>query len=133
MCAVVAALRALILIADDTADNREMYAEYLAFLGYRVETADNGITALALARELLPDLVIMDLSMPDMDGWEASRRLKADASLAMIPILVVTGHALDGSERTALAAGGDAFLTKPCLPEQLATKVEDILRARASG
>ena len=133
MCAVVAALRALILIADDTADNREMYAEYLTFLGYRVETADNGITALALARELLPDLVIMDLSMPDMDGWEASRRLKADPSLAMIPILVVTGHALDGSENAALAAGGDAFLTKPCLPEQLAIKVEDILRARGSG
>jgi two-component system, cell cycle response regulator DivK len=133
MCAVVAALRALILIADDTADNREMYAEYLTFVGYRVETADNGITALALARELLPDLVIMDLSMPDMDGWEASRRLKADPSLAMIPILVVTGHALDGSERAALAAGGDAFLTKPCLPEQLAIKVEDILRARGSG
>jgi len=133
MCAVIAASPALILIADDTADNREMYAEYLAFLGYRVETADSGVTALSLAQNLRPDLVIMDLSMPDMDGWEASRRLKADADLAMIPILVVTGHALDGAERAALAAGGDAFLTKPCLPEQLAAKVEDMLRARGSG
>jgi CheY-like chemotaxis protein len=133
MAAVTATPSALILIADDTADNREMYAEYLAFLGYRVETADNGMTALALVESRRPDLVIMDLSMPDMDGWEASRRLKADPGLAMIPILVVTGHALDGAERAALAAGGDAFLTKPCLPEQLAVKVEDMLRARASG
>ncbi|HUF93017.1 MAG TPA: response regulator [Candidatus Limnocylindria bacterium] len=130
---MTAAPSALILIADDTADNREMYAEYLAFLGYGVVTADNGVTALSLAQSRRPDLVIMDLSMPDMDGWEASRRLKADPGLAMIPILVVTGHALDGSERAALAAGGDAFLTKPCLPEQLAVKVEDMLRARASG
>jgi two-component system, cell cycle response regulator DivK len=133
MCAVAMAPPALILIADDTADNREMYAEYLAFLGYRVETADNGVTALAMAQSLRPDLVIMDLSMPDMDGWEASRRLKAHPSLATIPILVVTGHALDGSEHGALAAGGDAFLTKPCLPEQLAAKVDDMLRARAAG
>ena len=133
MSAVAPASAALILIADDTADNREMYAEYLAFLGYRVETADNGLTALAVAQSLRPDLVIMDLSMPDMDGWEASRRLKADAGLAAIPILIVTGHALDGSERAALAAGGDAFLTKPCLPEQLAVKVEEMLRARAAG
>jgi two-component system cell cycle response regulator DivK len=133
MSAVAAAPPALILIADDTADNREMYAEYLAFLGYRVETADNGVTALALAQNLRPDLVIMDLSMPDMDGWEAARRLKADPGLASIPILIVTGHALDGSERAALAAGGDAFLTKPCLPEQLAVKAEEMLRGRAAG
>jgi two-component system, cell cycle response regulator DivK len=104
-----------------------MYSEYLAFLGYRVEAADHGVEALARSTALKPALVVMDLSMPEMDGWEATRRLKANPATNGIPVLVLTGHALAGAEESARAAGADAFLTKPCLPESLAEKIAEML------
>ncbi len=106
-----------------------MYAEYLSFLGYVVEQASSGEEAIHLAEQLKPDLVVMDLSLPVMDGWEATRRLKASERTRHIPVIALTGHALAAHSRGAQEAGCDAFLTKPCLPERLAAKVEELLQA----
>ncbi|HUF94300.1 MAG TPA: response regulator [Candidatus Limnocylindria bacterium] len=118
---------ALILIVDDFPDNRQMYAEYLAFSGLRVEEAETGHEALEKAFALLPDLIVMDLSLPGIDGWEATRRLKADARTKRIPVIALTGHALAGHSKGALDAGCDAFITKPCLPERLLEEVRKTL------
>jgi two-component system, cell cycle response regulator DivK len=118
----------LILVVDDFEDNRAMYAEYLSYSGYRVEQASNGEEAVELTQRLKPDVVVMDLSLPIMDGWEATRRLKADERTKHIPIIALTGHALAGHSRGAQEAGCDAFLAKPCLPEKLVAKVEELIR-----
>ncbi len=83
----------LILIVDDYQDAREMYAEYLKASGFRVAEARTGFEAVAKARELKPDVVLMDLSLPGIDGWEATRQLKADQSTMHIPVVAITGHA----------------------------------------
>jgi two-component system, cell cycle response regulator DivK len=126
---VDAARPALILVVDDFDDNREMYAEFLRFTGYRVEEAANGLEALEKAFGLLPDVIVMDLSLPGVDGWEVTRRLKADGRTKHIPVIAVTGHALAGHSQGALEAGCDAFVTKPCLPEDLATEIQRLLDA----
>jgi CheY-like chemotaxis protein len=127
-----AAARPLILIVDDVVDNRLMYAEYLVYAGYQVAQARTGTEALMQARKRDPALIVMDLSMPDMDGWEATRRLKADPQTRGILILVVSGHALGKTEQQSWEAGADGFVTKPCLPEDLASKIAAMLASRAS-
>jgi two-component system, cell cycle response regulator DivK len=117
----------LILIVDDIEDNRVLYAEYLAHHGMRVDEAVDGEDALEKIATLLPDLVVMDLSMPRLDGWEATRRIKANAEWRHIPVLVVTGHALEQDVRRAREAGCDALCTKPCLPEDLLAHVNELL------
>ena len=117
----------LILVVDDFLDNRQMYAEYLAFSGMRVEEAENGLEALEKAFAMLPDLIVMDLSLPGIDGWEATRRLKADPRTKRIPVIALTGHALAGHSKGAMDAGCDAFITKPCLPERLLDEVRKTL------
>jgi two-component system cell cycle response regulator DivK len=119
----------LVLVVDDFEDNRTLYAEYLSYSGYRVQEASNGEEAVALTQRLKPHVVVMDLSLPVMDGWEATRRLKADEGTKHIPVIALTGHALAGHSRGAQEAGCDAFLAKPCLPEKLLEKVEELLRA----
>ena len=116
-----------VLVVDDFADNRQMYAEYLAFVGYRVAEAENGQEALDKAFDMRPDVIVMDLSLPGMDGWEATRRLKSDARTRHIPVIALTGHALAGHSKGALEAGCDAFVTKPCLPEDLVTHIRRAL------
>ena len=116
-----------VLVVDDFADNRQMYAEYLAFVGYRVAEAENGQEALDKAFDLRPDVIVMDLSLPGMDGWEATRRLKSDARTRHIPVIALTGHALAGHSKGALEAGCDAFVTKPCLPEDLVAHIRRAL------
>jgi CheY-like chemotaxis protein len=111
--------RPRVLLVDDYPDAREMYSEYLQFSGFDVAEATNGVEALERAAETSPDIILMDLSLPLMDGWEATRRLKADARTADIPVVALTGHALAGHSREAKDAGCDAFLTKPCLPDEL--------------
>ena len=130
------AIEPLILVVDDFEDNRAMYAEYLAFSGFRVEEASNGQEAVTKAAELLPDIVVMDLSLPVMDGWEATRRLKGSERTRHIPVIALTGHALAGHSKGAKEAGCDGFLAKPCLPETLVEKVKELLAAgaqRAAG
>ena len=117
----------LILVVDDFLDNRQMYAEYLEFSGLRVEEAENGHEALEKAFAMLPDLIVMDLSLPGIDGWEATRRLKADPRTKGIPVIALTGHALAGHSKGAMDAGCDAFITKPCLPERLLEEVRKTL------
>jgi two-component system cell cycle response regulator DivK len=119
----------LILVVDDYQDAREMYAEYLQFSGFRVAEARNGNEAVDQAFALKPDLILMDLSLPGMDGWEATRRLKADDRTKHIPIVALTGHALAGASEGAKKAGCDSFVTKPCLPDDLVVEVRRMLGA----
>jgi CheY-like chemotaxis protein len=119
----------LILVVDDYQDAREMYAEYLQFSGFRVAEARNGNEAVAQAFSLKPDLILMDLSLPGMDGWEATRLLKADDRTKHIPVVALTGHALAGASEGAKRAGCDSFVTKPCLPDDLVIEVRRMLSA----
>jgi len=118
---------ATVLIVDDFEDNRQMYAEFLTYSGYHVLEATDGAEAIAKAKELAPDLVVMDLSLPVMDGWEATRRLKGDPTTRHIPILALTGHSFDGHSQEARDAGCDGFLAKPCLPERLLQAIRQML------
>jgi len=117
----------LILVVDDYQDAREMYAEYLQFSGFRVAEARNGNEAVTQAFSLRPDLILMDLSLPGMDGWEATRVLKADDRTRHIPVVALTGHALAGASEGARKAGCDSFVTKPCLPDDLVVEVRRML------
>jgi two-component system, cell cycle response regulator DivK len=117
----------LILVVDDYQDAREMYAEYLQFSGFRVAEAKNGNEAIEKAFELRPALILMDLSLPGMDGWEATRQLKSDERTRHIPVVALTGHALAGASEGARKAGCDSFVTKPCLPDDLVVEVRRML------
>ena len=119
--------RPRVLLVDDYPDAREMYTEYLEFSGFDVVEAGNGQEALQRAVDATPDIILMDLSLPVMDGWEATRRLKADSRTASIPVVALTGHALAGISEGAKKAGCDAFVTKPCLPEDLVREIRKIL------
>ena len=123
---------ATVLIVDDFEDNRQMYAEFLTYSGYHVLEATDGAEAIAKAKELAPDLVVMDLSLPVMDGWEATRRLKGDPTTRHIPILALTGHSFDGHSQEARDAGCDGFLAKPCLPERLLQAIRQMLSSPTS-
>src|SRR5215831_15181305 len=120
----------LVLVVEDYQDAREMYAAYLQFSGYEVAEAGNGVEAIEKTRELLPDIVLMDLALPRMDGWEATRQLKGDPRTKHIPIVALTGHALAGHAEGAREAGCDAFVTKPCLPDALVAEIEKLLGRR---
>lgn len=117
----------LILVVDDYQDAREMYAEYLLFSGFRVAEARTGNEAIEQALALKPDLILMDLSLPGMDGWEATRVLKADDRTKDIPVVALTGHALAGASEGARRAGCDAFVVKPCLPDDLVVEIRRML------
>jgi CheY-like chemotaxis protein len=118
----------LILVVDDNLDAREMYAMYLEFEGFRVIEAENGHEAVERTRGSMPALVLMDASMPRMDGWDAVRTLKADAQTRAIPVLMLTGHAYDEHRQKAAAVGADGFLAKPALPDELAREVRRVLQ-----
>jgi len=122
----------LVLVVEDYQDAREMYVAYLQFSGYSVAEAANGVEAVEKTRDLLPDIVLMDLALPRMDGWEATRRLKADAKTRHIPVVALTGHALAGHAEGAREAGCDAFVTKPCLPDALVVEIKRLLDQRAA-
>jgi CheY-like chemotaxis protein len=128
-----AARRLRVLLVDDYPDAREMYREYLQFSGFDVAEASNGVEALHRALEDPPDVILMDLSLPVMDGWEATRRLKADARTAQIPVVALTGHALAGISEGAKQAGCDAFVTKPCLPDDLVREIRRVLAVQPAG
>ena len=123
----------VVLLVDDYPDAREMYAEYLKFSGFDVVEAGNGVEALARAIDRTPDVILMDLSLPVMDGWEATRRLKADDRTKHIPVLAVTGHALTGISEDAKRAGCDGFIAKPCLPEDLTVEIRKVLERGTPG
>ena len=118
----------LVLVIDDAEDNREVYVQFFEFQGWRTATASDGEDGLDKASALAPTVIVLDLSLPLMDGWEVARRLKANGKTRSIPVIALTGHALDDSRRKAIAAGVDEYLTKPCLPADLAAVIRRHLR-----
>jgi CheY-like chemotaxis protein len=121
-----------ILVVDDHADGREMLSEYLAFSGFAVATAADGGEALELAFKRLPAMILMDLTMPGMDGWEATRRLKADARTKDAIVIAVTANAMSFDEAKARAAGCDGFVPKPYDLAILAETVKRFMNQRAA-
>jgi len=120
-----AATKPLVLIADDNGDTRDLYALYLPRVGYSVETATDGREAVIKALALYPDVIVMDLQMPRLDGWRAMREIRRNARTAATPIIVLTGHDFkDYLRHSALAEGAWSYLVKPCLPERLALEIE---------
>jgi CheY-like chemotaxis protein len=117
----------LILVVDDVADARAMYGVSLAHHGFRVVEAVNGVEAIEQACSHRPALVLMDLGMPHLDGWEATRRIKADPRTQQIPVLAISGHAYADSVKRANDAGVDAFFVKPCIPSIVLAKIRDML------
>lgn len=117
----------VVLVADDCADSREMYAEYLQHLGYRVLTADDGERVLEVVRTEKPSIVVMDLSLPIIDGWSATRAIKSDAATAGVLVIVVSGHGDAESVARAERAGCDQYVLKPCLPAEIGARVRACL------
>ena len=115
----------VVLLVDDYPDAREMYAEYLEFSGFHIVQAGNGVEAIERAHDSQPDVILMDLSLPIMDGWEATRRIKANPKTKDIIVVALTGHAEPSHAKRALDAGCDDFLAKPCLPDQLVAKIRE--------
>lgn len=119
-----------ILLVEDNEMNRDMLSRRLERKGYRVVAAPDGKEGLLLARSQTPDLILMDVSLPVMDGWEVTRCLKADESTRHIPIIVLTAHALVGDREKAFNAGCDDYDTKPVEFVRLSEKIENLLMTR---
>jgi len=115
-----------ILVVEDQEDNRQILRDLLA-AHYEVAEAENGEEALAAVARERPDLILMDIQMPIMDGYEATRRIKADPATRSIPIMVVTSYALGGDEAKGREAGCDAYVTTPYSPRQLLAKIREFL------
>jgi two-component system cell cycle response regulator DivK len=116
-----------ILIVEDTEDNRQILRDLLGMAGYTLFEAGDGAEGVAKAAEHKPDLILMDIQMPVMDGYEATRRIKADPALKFIPVVAVTSYALSGDEAKTREAGCDAYIAKPYSPRQMLAKVREIL------
>jgi DNA-binding response OmpR family regulator len=116
----------LMLIDDDT-HACEGYQTYLSGKGFRVHTFEGGADALAFAKSSAPDLVVLDLGLPDVDGWEVARRLKSDEHTRDIPIIAFSGRTLQHEQVSALRAGCDVYLTKPCAPDKLLGAIRKLL------
>lgn len=119
-----------ILLVEDNADNQEIYRIILTHGGYSVLQAWDGESGVAMARSHAPDLILMDLTMPVIDGLEATRMLKADPATAAIPIIALTAHATPEDETAAHEAGCVSFLSKPVEPRKVAAEVRRVLAAR---
>lgn len=126
------ALAPLVLVVDDTSDTRELYAEFLDHAGYRAEQAADGRQAVRRALRAHPSAIVMDLAMPILDGWEATRILHADPRTRDIPIVVLTGHDEPEQIRRAEECGASCVLTKPCAPRELLEVVEKAITGRGS-
>ena len=122
---------AKILLVDDSEPNRDMLARRLQRKGHEVLQAVNGQQAVEMARSESPDLVLMDLNLPVLDGWEATRRLKADPATRGIPVIALTAHAMSSDRDRALEAGCDEYDTKPIDLPRLLGKIEALLAASA--
>ncbi|HEX3349945.1 MAG TPA: response regulator [Acetobacteraceae bacterium] len=116
-----------ILVVEDTPDNRQIMRDLLTSVGYELIEAADGESGVAAALAHRPDLILMDIQLPVIDGYEAARRIKANPATAAIPVIAVTSYALSGDEAKALAAGCDAYVAKPFSPRDLLAKVRMFL------
>ena len=124
--------RPIVLLVEDDQAGRRMYADWLTGAGFRVDQAHNGLQALERAFDVLPQVVVTDLNIPGIDGFELTRRLKQDARTRDVPVLAVTGYAAFASDpQRARRAGCDVVLSKPCAPEDLETAIRDLIRERS--
>ena len=121
--------RPVVLIAEDQQDLRQLYAEQLTLSGFDVIEAGNGAEAIDLSSSRMPDVILMDLSMPVVDGWEATKRLRADTRTAHSPVVALTAHDGSGELERATSAGCNWFVPKPCPPDALITEVRRVLSA----
>ena len=115
-----------VLVVEDTEFNRDLMVQMLED-DYEVVTANDGAAGIAMAEELRPDVILMDMSLPVIDGWEATRRIKANDDLKAIPVIAVTAHAMQGDEEKARAAGCDDYLTKPIDEDLLLATLRTVL------
>jgi len=118
-----------ILVVEDTEDNRQILRDLLGMAGYEMIEANDGAEGVNQATQHKPDLILMDIQMPVMDGYEATRRIKANPELKAIPIVAVTSYALSGDEDKAREAGCDGYIAKPFSPRQMLAKVREVLGA----
>jgi two-component system, cell cycle response regulator DivK len=116
-----------ILVVEDQEDNRQIIRDMLSATDYQITEAENGEEALAAVAKQRPDLILMDIQMPILDGYEATRRIKADPALRSIPIVAITSYALSGDEQKAREAGCDDYVPKPYSPRQLLAKIRQYL------
>ena len=117
-----------ILVVEDQADNRQIIRDMLARTDYEITEAENGEEALSAITKQRPDLILMGVQLPVIDGYEVTRQIKADPALRSIPIIAVTSHALNGEERTARAAGCDDYVPEPYSPRELLSKIRQYLQ-----
>jgi two-component system, cell cycle response regulator DivK len=122
-----------ILLVEDNEMNRDMLSRRLIRSGYEVILAVDGAEGVAMAASAAPDLVLMDMSLPVLDGWEATRRLKGDPETRGLPVIALTAHAMAGDEKKAREAGCDDFDTKPVEYTRLLSKIEGLLQKREAG
>ena len=118
----------VVLVVDDHEDNRRILRDLLGSAGYEVVEATTGDDGVAMAKARSPDLILMDIQLPGIDGYEATRRIKADDALRRIPLIVVTSYALSGDDAKALAAGADAYVAKPFSPRAMLAKIREYLK-----
>ena len=116
-----------ILVVEDTEDNRRIIRDLLSSVGYELIEAADGAEGVALAQKERPDLILMDIQLPVVDGYEATRRIRAIPDLAGVPIIAVTSYALSGDETKTRAAGCNAYVAKPFSPRQLLAKIREFL------
>jgi two-component system, cell cycle response regulator DivK len=116
-----------ILVVEDQEDNRQIIRDLLSATDYEIVEAESGEEALAAVAKQRPDLILMDIQLPGIDGYEVTRRIKADPAMRSIPIIAVTSYALSGEEQKARAAGCDAYVPKPYSPRQLLAKIRQYL------
>jgi two-component system cell cycle response regulator DivK len=116
-----------ILVVEDAEDNRQILRDLFSMAGYDMIEAQDGAEGVAKATEHKPDLILMDIQMPVMDGYEATRRIKADPTLRTIPVIAVTSYALSGDEDKARSAGCDGYIAKPFSPRLMLAKVREII------
>lgn len=124
-------MKTTILLVEDNADNQVIYGAILEHAGFVLVAAWDGEEGVRLARERMPDLILMDISLPKMDGLQATRILKADPATARIPIVALTAHAMAGDRARALDAGCDAYLTKPVEPKRVLEEVKRLIALSA--
>ena len=117
-----------ILVVEDHEENRRLLRDLLTSVGYELIEAVTGEEGLTMAEAEVPELILMDIQLPGMDGYEVTRRIKANPALSHIPIIAVTSYALSGDDQKALEAGCDAYVTKPFDPAELLTNIQEFLR-----